>query len=108
MKEKFFYIYFFLSIALLAGIALADMVEEYRGTMYLGRLAHITSIAVESGKTLDTSAATVELPNGTDLPATCDIGDVFVDSDDNACADAGSGTGAVCVCTAADTWTEVS
>lgn len=67
-------------------------------------------ITVAAGTALDVGAATaiLEVPNGTDLPATCNVGEIFVDTDDNACADAGSGTGATCVCQAANTWVEVS
>lgn len=48
------------------------------------------------------------VPSGTDLPATCAVGEIFVDTDDNACLDAGSGSGATCVCQATNTWAEVS
>ena len=53
---------------------------------------------------VDVGSGTLEFPNGTDLPATCNVGEIWVDTDDDACADAGSGGGAVCVCKAADTW----
>ncbi|MHA2248272.1 MAG: hypothetical protein ACXADY_25200 [Candidatus Hodarchaeales archaeon] len=48
---------------------------------------------------------TFEIPNGTDLPATCTIGHLFIDTDDDSCADAGGGAGAMCACTATNTWT---
>lgn len=54
---------------------------------------------------IDLSGGTFEVPNGTDLPGTCAIGELFVDSDDDSCADVGGGAGALCVCTAANTWT---
>lgn len=46
-------------------------------------------------------------PNGTDLPATCVVGDVFHDTNDDACADADTGDGVVCICKTTDTWVVV-
>jgi hypothetical protein len=57
---------------------------------------------------LNMGAGTLELPNGTDLPATCNVGEIWHDTDDDACADAGGGDGALCICKSADTWALVS
>jgi hypothetical protein len=53
---------------------------------------------------VDFGGGALEIPNGTDLPATCSVGQIFQDTDDNACADAGGGDGVVCVCKSADAW----
>ncbi len=44
------------------------------------------------------------LPNGTALPATCAVGNVFLDTDDDDCSDSGGGDGALCICKSSDTW----
>ena len=64
-------------------------------------------IAMTTG-VINATTAGLRFPNDTDLPATCTVGDVFIDTDDDACADAGGGSGAVCACLATDTWTEIS
>jgi hypothetical protein len=53
---------------------------------------------------VNVSGGTLEVPNGTDLPASCSVGELFVDSDDDSCADVGGGAGALCACTATNTW----
>jgi len=52
----------------------------------------------------DMGSGTFEIPNGTDLPATCSIGQIFQDTNDDSCADIDGGDGAVCVCRSADVW----
>lgn len=47
---------------------------------------------------------TFSVPTGTDLPATCTQGEIFMDTDDDSCADAGGGTGTFCGCAATNTW----
>ena len=49
-------------------------------------------------------AASFEVPNGTDLPATCAIGQLFHDTDSNDCANTAAGDGALCICKTANTW----
>ena len=46
----------------------------------------------------------LEMPNGTALPATCSVGQIFQDTDSNDCADTGSGDGAICACKSTNTW----
>lgn len=45
--------------------------------------------------------------SGTDLPSTCEVGEMFFDTDDDACSDANDGDGVICFCEAADTWAVV-
>lgn len=54
------------------------------------------------------TGGSLELPNGTTLPATCSVGNVFHDTDSDDCADTGSGDGALCICKSTDTWALVS
>ena len=75
----------------------------------------VTAAGVASGLTgitstgdVDFSGATLEAPNGTDLPATCSIGMIFHDTNDNACADANAGDGALCICKSGNTWALVA
>ncbi len=63
---------------------------------------------VTSTGTVDFSGATLEVPNGTDLPATCSVGMIFHETDDDACADAAGGDGALCICKSANTWAAVA
>jgi hypothetical protein len=44
------------------------------------------------------------LPNSDTLPATCEVGEVFVDTDDDDCSDVSGGDGALCICKTTDTW----
>ena len=67
-----------------------------------------TNITPASGKLVDTGSAKLELPNGTAIPATCNVGEVFIDTDSDDCIDTGAGDGAYCVCKSADTWALVS
>lgn len=60
-----------------------------------------------SGMYVDTGAAKFEIPNGTAIPATCTIGEIFQDTNSNDCAD-GAGDGAICVCKATNTWALVA
>lgn len=48
------------------------------------------------------------VPSGTDLPATCGTGQLFQDTNDNACTDTNDGDGALCICKSADSWAVVS
>lgn len=42
--------------------------------------------------------------NATSLPATCVVGEVFLDTDSDDCADTGAGDGCLCICKTANTW----
>ena len=61
-----------------------------------------------SGIYADAGAAKLELPNGTTIPATCTVGEVFADTNSNDCADSGGGDGALCICKSANTWALVA
>lgn len=50
----------------------------------------------------------LELPNGTALPATCEVGYLFHDTDSDDCANTGSGDGALCICKSTNTWALIS
>ena len=63
----------------------------------------VTSDGAISGTNVSASV-TLTAPSGTDLPATCAAGEIFLDTDDDSCADVGGGSGAFCGCTAANTW----
>lgn len=63
-----------------------------------------SSVTLYSGKTLNASSGVLEIPNGTTLPATCDAGDLFQDTDSDDCADTASGDGALCLCKSSNTW----
>ena len=64
---------------------------------------------IKADGTVDFGGATaLEIPNGTDLPATCSVGSIFHDTDDDACADAGGGDGVLCICKTTNTWAVVS
>jgi len=51
---------------------------------------------------------TLNVPSGTILPATCTASEIFLDTDSDDCADTGGGSGSACVCTAANTWTQIT
>lgn len=51
------------------------------------------------------AGADFAIPSDTDLPATCSVGEIFVDTDDDDCLDAGGGSGTMCICTSTDNWT---
>lgn len=61
-----------------------------------------------SGMYVDTGAAKLELPNGTTIPATCTVGEIFQDTNSNDCADSGGGDGALCICKSTNTWALIS
>jgi hypothetical protein len=46
----------------------------------------------------------ITLPNDTTLPTTCAVGEIFLDTDSDDCADTGGGDGALCICKDTDTW----
>lgn len=64
----------------------------------------LTLAGITATGAVDTSAGTLEIPNGTSLPGTCSIGQIFADTDSDDCADTGSGDGCLCVCKASNTW----
>lgn len=64
----------------------------------------LTSLGILTASGIDQGSGTLEIPNNATLPATCTIGQIFLDTDSNDCADTGSGDGAVCVCKATNTW----
>ena len=49
----------------------------------------------------------IEIANGTDLPDTCTVGTLFLDTDDDACSDAGGGDGCLCLCKTSNTFAVV-
>lgn len=51
-----------------------------------------------------TGTAGFEMPNGATIPATCSVGQMFLDTDSDDCADTGGGDGCVCICKSSDTW----
>lgn len=68
--------------------------------------------ATVGSQTLDlnalVSADQFILPNSTVLPATCILGQIFMDSDSNDCIDTASGDGALCICKTTNTWALIS
>ena len=57
---------------------------------------------------VNSGGSTLEIANGTALPATCSVGMVFQDTDSDDCADTGAGDGALCLCKSTDTWALIS
>lgn len=71
----------------------------------------ITSAGVmqmASGSYIDAGAGKFELPNGTAIPATCTVGELFQDTDSNDCINTGGGDGALCICKTTNTWALIS
>lgn len=69
----------------------------------------ITAAAATFTGVVDAGAATsIEIKNGTAIPATCSIGQLFHDTDSDDCADTPAGDGALCLCKAANTWAAVA
>jgi hypothetical protein len=52
--------------------------------------------------------AGLNLPHGTTIPATCAVGDVYLDTDSDDCADTGAGDGALCICGSTNVWKLIS
>lgn len=65
------------------------------------------AIGLSSTGTVNTTGGKFIMPNGTDLPATCTVGELFLDTNDVACADADVGTGAVCACMQTNVWAQL-
>ena len=57
---------------------------------------------------VDFSEGSLEIPNSTNLPATCSIGQLFHDTDSDDCIDTASGDGALCICKSSNSWTLIS
>jgi len=77
--------------------------------------AELNLLAMENGTlteyvSLDPNTGIVALSrglahhNGTALPATCTVGQVFLDTDSDDCANSGGGDGCLCICKSANTW----
>ena len=54
--------------------------------------------------TVDLGGGTLEVPNGTTIPASCNVGEVFADTDSDDCANTGGGDGCLCICKSSNTW----
>lgn len=50
----------------------------------------------------------LEVPNGTTIPATCSVGQVYLDTDSDDCVDTGAGDGAYCICKSSNVWSLVA
>jgi hypothetical protein len=53
---------------------------------------------------IDAGASKLELPNGTTIPATCVVGEMFQDTNSNDCINTAGGDGALCICKTTNTW----
>lgn len=66
------------------------------------------NIILSAGMYSDNGAAKLEIPNGTTIPATCTVGEIFDDTNSNDCIDSGGGDGALCICKSTNTWALIS
>lgn len=54
------------------------------------------------------SPAKLVLPNSTTIPATCTVGELYLDTDSNDCVNTAAGDGALCICKSTNTWALVA
>jgi hypothetical protein len=65
MKDKFFRLYFLLTVAFFAGICFADFIDEYRGILTIGAQDHTASIKFKTD-----AASQMDLDDGVLKPTT--------------------------------------
>ena len=82
------------SATTIASIAVANLVDK-------------SATAVVTGA-WDFGGGGLEIPNGTTIPGTCTVGQMFQDTDSDDCADTGAGDGALCLCKTTNVWALIS
>ena len=58
--------------------------------------------------TWDYSGGSILIPNGTTIPGTCAVGQMYQDTNSDDCADTGGGDGALCLCKTTNNWALIS